>query len=182
MFIAPHIRLTIVTRHVPLREVPALITLKAVFDSIVLMNEVLKEKFKIPDPKIAVLGLNPHAGESGLLGSEDIKRILPAIRRAVVLGIKAKGPLPADTFFAFNSCHSSKNGNPYDGVIAMYHDQGLAPLKGMYMKELVNFTAGLPFIRTSPDHGTALNLAGTGKANPTSLIAAIKLASAMARA
>jgi len=191
MFVAHQMLLTIVTRHVPLKDVPKLITQKAVLNSIELMAETLKEKFKIKAPKIAVLGLNPHAGEGGILGQEDLKYILPAVRRAKEQGVNAVGPIPADTFFAFHdfsSCHSRESpavgrgpakgggGNPYDGVIAMYHDQGLAPLKGMYMKELVNFTAGLPFIRTSPAHGTAYDIAGRNKADPSSMIAAIKLA------
>jgi 4-hydroxythreonine-4-phosphate dehydrogenase len=159
MFIAHDMRLTIVTRHVPLKEVPALITQKAVFDSIALMARTLKTKFKIKYPKIAVLGLNPHAGEGGLLGEEDLKHILPAIRKANSEGINAVGPLPADTFFAFhNPCHCERSeAISYDGVIAMYHDQGLAPLKGLYMKELVNFTAGLPFVRTSPPLNSPVN-------------------------
>ncbi len=172
MFIAPHMRLTIVTRHVPLKDVPRLITQKTVFNSIALMAKTLKDKFKIKDPKIAVLGLNPHAGEGGLLGLEDVKHILPAISKARAQGINVKGPLPADTFFAFKS--------PYDGVIAMYHDQGLTPLKGLYMKELVNFTAGLPFVRTSPAHGTAYDIVGKNKADPSSMLAAIKLACQLA--
>jgi len=198
MFIARQVRLTIVTRHVPLKDVPTLITPKAVFDSIALMAKTLKDKFKIRDPKIAVLGLNPHAGEGGLLGSEDVKCILPAIRKAKAQGINAKGPLPADTFFAFNkvvslrgapmlSCESKNRGDEaislrgrYDGVIAMYHDQGLAPLKGLYMKELVNFTAGLPFVRTSPAHGTAFDIAGKNKADPSSMLSALKLACQLA--
>lgn len=173
MFVARQTRLTIVTRHVPLKEVPKLITQKAVFDSIALMAKTLKEKFKIKNPKIAVLGLNPHAGENGLLGHEDGKYILPAINKAKAQGINAKGPLPADTFFAFAP-------NLYDGVIAMYHDQGLAPLKGMYMKELVNYTPGLPFVRTSPAHGTAYDIVGKNKADPASMSAAIKLACQLA--
>jgi 4-hydroxythreonine-4-phosphate dehydrogenase len=183
MFIAPGVRLTIVTRHVPLKDVPKLVTKKAVFDSIDLMARTLKDSFKIRAPKIAVLGLNPHAGEAGLLGSEDVKHILPAIRQAQDHGINAKGPIAADTFFAFHnpsSCHSRESGNPFDGVIAMYHDQGLAPLKGIYMKELVNFTAGLPFVRTSPAHGTAFDIAGKNKADPSSMVAAIKLACELA--
>jgi len=172
MFVASGIRLTIVTRHVPLKQVPGLITQKAVFNSIGLMAETLKDRFKIKTPKIAVLGLNPHAGEGGLLGSEDVKSILPAIRQAKAMGINAVGPLPADTFFAFPKS--------YDGIIAMYHDQGLTPLKGMYMKELVNFTAGLPFVRTSPSHGTAYDIAGKNKADPSSMSAAIKLACQLA--
>ncbi|MDE2027293.1 MAG: 4-hydroxythreonine-4-phosphate dehydrogenase PdxA [Candidatus Omnitrophica bacterium] len=168
MFAAQGVFLTIVTRHVPLQDVPRLITGKKVFDSIVLMDRTLKDKFKIASPKIAVLGLNPHAGESGLLGSEDLKRILPAVKKAGGRGIKAYGPLPADTFFAFPK--------RYEGIIAMYHDQGLAPFKGLYMKELVNFTAGLPFVRTSPAHGTAFDIAGQNKADPSSMIAALLLA------
>jgi 4-hydroxythreonine-4-phosphate dehydrogenase len=175
MFVAAGVRLTIATRHVPLKEVPKLITQKTVFDSIVLMADTLKDKFKIRNPRIAVLGLNPHAGENGLLGSEDRRHILPAIQKAKLRGINAVGPLPADTFFAF-----AKNKSPYDGIIAMYHDQGLAPLKGMYMKELVNFTAGLPFIRTSPAHGTAFDIAGKNKADPASMLAALKLACQLA--
>ena len=169
MFVADKMRLTIVTRHVPLKEVPRLITKKAVHDSISLMAKTLKEQFRIKSPKIAVLGLNPHAGEGGLLGQEDLKFILPAVRQARTQGINAIGPLPADTFFTFSN-------KAYDGVIAMYHDQGLAPLKGIYMKSLVNFTAGLPFVRTSPAHGTAYDIAGKNKADPLSMIAAIKLA------
>ena len=173
MFVAPHTRLTIVTRHVPLKDVPRLITQKVVCASIVLMAQTLKEKFKIKDPKIAVLGLNPHAGEGGLLGYEDTKHILPAIRQACAQGINTTGPLPADTFFSYHLNH-------YDGIIAMYHDQGLAPLKGMYMKELVNYTAGLPFVRTSPCHGTAFDIAGKNKADPSSMHAALKLACQLA--
>jgi len=168
MFITRQARLTIVTRHVPLKDVPQLITQKAVFNAIALMTKTLKERFKIKSPKIAVLGLNPHAGEGGLLGSEDVKSILPAIRQAQVHGINALGPLPADTFFAFH--------RHYDGIIAMYHDQGLGPLKTMDMKELINFTAGLPFVRTSPAHGTAFDIAGKNKADPSSMLAAIKFA------
>jgi 4-hydroxythreonine-4-phosphate dehydrogenase len=175
MFIAAGMRLTIVTRHVPLKEVPKLITQKAVFNSIALMAQTLKDKFKIRSPRIAVLGLNPHAGEGGLLGSEDHKHILPAVAQAKAQGINANGPLPADTFFAF-----SPNKNPYDGIIAMYHDQGLTPLKGLYMKELVNFTAGLPFVRTSPAHGTAFDIVGQNKADPSSMLSALKLACQLA--
>jgi len=168
MFVTPRVRLTIVTRHVPLKDVPKLITQKIVYDSIFLMAQTLKDRFRIKNPNIAVLGLNPHAGEKGILGKEDGRFIVPAIRKARANGILATGPLPADTFFAFE--------NPYDGVIAMYHDQGLAPMKGLYMKELVNFTAGLPFVRTSPCHGTAYDIAGKNKADPSSMIAAIQLA------
>lgn len=187
MFIARQVRLTIVTRHVPLKDVPKMITSKAVFNSIALMAKTLKEKFKIKAPKIAVLGLNPHAGEGGLLGQEDARCILPAIRKAQAQGINTQGPLPADTFFAFHMpcifpslVQRGVRGVHYDGIVAMYHDQGLAPLKGMYMNELVNFTAGLPFVRTSPAHGTAFDIAGKNKANPSSMQAALELACLLA--
>ena len=107
MFVAPNMRLTIVTRHVPLKDVPKMITQKTVFDSIALMARTLKDKFKIRNPKIAVLGLNPHAGEGGLLGTEDVKHILPAIQKAKAQGINAKGPMPADTFFAYSLRHTT---------------------------------------------------------------------------
>ncbi len=168
MFIAPKVRLSLVTRHVPLKDVPRLITKKAVLSSIELMHETLRMHFKTARPRIAVLGLNPHAGEAGLLGTEDAKAITPAIAAAQKQGIKAFGPFPADTFF----CHDKG----FDGIVAMYHDQGLAPVKGLYFKELVNFTAGLPFVRTSPVHGTALDIAGQGIADPSSMIASIQLA------
>ncbi|MBF0489876.1 MAG: 4-hydroxythreonine-4-phosphate dehydrogenase PdxA [Candidatus Omnitrophica bacterium] len=168
MFVSSDIRLSLVTRHMPLKDVPKMITKQAVFSSIELMNSTLKEQFGIRRPRIAVWSLNPHAGEQGLLGSEEMKQIIPAIQAAQKKGILAKGPYPADTFF----CHDKG----CDGIVAMYHDQGLTPLKGMYFKNLVNFTAGLPFVRTSPVHGTALDIAGQNKADPSSMIAAIQLA------
>ena len=172
MFVSAGVRLSLVTRHVPLAHVPSLITKKAVLSSIGLMHDTLKQRFNIRQPRIAVLGLNPHAGEGGLLGREDISRILPAIQAAQKQGIKVKGPFPADTFF----CHDKG----FDGIVAMYHDQGLTPLKAMYFKEMVNFTAGLPFVRTSPVHGTAFDIAGKGIADPSSMIAAIQLACKLA--
>lgn len=168
MFVSKDIRLSLVTRHVALKDVPKLITRQAVLSSIELMHLTLKTKFGIKDPKIAVLGLNPHAGEKGLLGQEEIKYIMPAIKQAQLKGAKVTGPFPADTFF------SKDKG--FDGIVAMYHDQGLAPIKGMYFKNLVNFTAGLPFVRTSPVHGTAFDIVGQNKADPSSMMAAIKLA------
>ncbi len=178
MFVADTMRLTIATRHLPLKEVPKAINKELVFNSIALMDKTLREQFSIKRPRIAVLGLNPHAGEGGLLGGEEQKHIIPAIKGAVKRGINASGPYPADTFF-INFGHSRASGNPtknFDGIIAMYHDQGLAPVKGMYFKNLVNFTAGLPFVRTSPVHGTAFDIADKNKADPSSMIAAIKLA------
>ncbi len=175
MFVSPQVRLLLVTRHVALNKVSKLITKGAVFSSIGLMQETLQQRFGLSRPRIAVLGLNPHAGEKGLLGTEEIKYIIPAIHQAKRQGIKVEGPFPADTFFIqWGQLH---NCPPlFDGIVAMYHDQGLAPMKGMYFKELVNFTAGLPFVRTSPVHGTAFDIAGRGLADPSSMIAAIKLA------
>jgi len=172
MFVSSNIRLSLVTRHVPLKDVSSLITKQAVLSSIELMHQTLKDKFKIARPKIAVWGLNPHAGEEGLLGDEEIKFIIPAIKQAQKKGLKVQGPFPADTFFIHDK--------GFDGIVAMYHDQGLTPLKGMYFKNLVNYTAGLPFVRTSPVHGTALDIAGQNKADPSSMIAAIKLACELA--
>jgi 4-hydroxythreonine-4-phosphate dehydrogenase len=173
MFISNEMRLSLVTRHVPLKDVPKMITKQAVLSSIELMHQTLKERFKIAKPRIAVLGLNPHAGENGLLGTEDKQAILPAILTAKKSGIKAEGPFPADTFFI--KMEKGLN-RPFDGVVAMYHDQGLAPVKGLYFKDLVNFTAGLPFVRTSPVHGTAFDIAGRDIADPSSMIASIQLA------
>lgn len=172
MFIGPNVRLTLATRHVPLKDVPKMITPALVYDCITLMHETLRTRFGMRQPRIAVLGLNPHAGENGLLGHEDKRQILPAIKKATAKGIKAFGPFPADTFFIKDK--------GFDGIIAMYHDQGLAPLKGMYFKELVNFTAGLPFVRTSPVHGTGYDIAGRNIADPSSMIASIKLAALLA--
>jgi 4-hydroxythreonine-4-phosphate dehydrogenase len=180
MFISNEMRLSLVTRHVPLKDVPKMITKQAVLSSIELMHQTLKERFKITKPRIAVLGLNPHAGENGLLGTEDKRAILPAILAAKKNGIKADGPFPADTFFISwgTGLKSAKKAgqSPCDGIVAMYHDQGLAPVKGLYFKNLVNFTAGLPFVRTSPVHGTAFDIAGRGIADPSSMIASIQLA------
>lgn len=172
MFVSDDLRLSLVTRHVPLKEVSRLITKQSVLASIELMHQTLKEQFKISRPSIAVWGLNPHAGEGGLLGDEEIKHIIPAVKQALKKGIRVKGPYPADTFFVHDKS--------VDGIVAMYHDQGLTPVKGMYFKNLVNYTAGLPFVRTSPVHGTALDIAGQNKADPSSMIAAIRLAAKLA--
>ncbi len=169
MFDAPGLRTVIVTRHVPLSSVPRMITKQTVFNSIVLAAHGLKKHFKVRSPKIAVLGLNPHAGEAGAMGKEDKEQIIPAIRQANQKGISTKGPFPADTFFA----HGARD---YDCVIAMYHDQGLIPVKTLHFKEVVNFTLGLPFVRTSPAHGTAFDIAGKNKADASSMIHAIDLA------
>src|SRR5690606_35854696 len=134
----------------------------------------LKERFGVPSPRLAVSGLNPHAGEGGSMGREDIQIIAPAIAALRDKGIDAFGPLPADTMF-----HPSAR-QKYDAALCMYHDQALIPVKTIGFNDTVNVTLGLPFIRTSPDHGPAYDIAGTGKARPDSLIAAIKMAASIA--
>jgi 4-hydroxythreonine-4-phosphate dehydrogenase len=136
----------------------------------------LKARFGLANPRLAVSGLNPHAGEDGSLGTEDITIVAPAVEILRGEGIEIRGPLPADTMF-----HNAAR-KTYDCAICMYHDQALIPVKTLAFEDAVNVTLGLPFIRTSPDHGTAFDIAGTGKANPSSLIAALRLAARMAAA
>jgi len=163
-------RVVLVTIHCALSEVPKLITQESVFDNIELTHNSLIELFNILCPKIVVCGLNPHAGESGIFGNEEIEHIIPAVRKAKDLGIDVTGPLPADTIF-----YRARQG-VWDAVIAMYHDQGLIPFKMVYFNDGVNVTLGLPIVRTSPDHGTAFDIAWRGKADPSSMIAAIRVA------
>jgi 4-hydroxythreonine-4-phosphate dehydrogenase len=134
----------------------------------------LKARFGLKSPRIAVSGLNPHAGEDGSLGTEDLKIVAPAVDILRADGLDIRGPLPADTMF-----HEAARAT-YDCAICMYHDQALIPVKTLAFDDAVNVTLGLPFIRTSPDHGTAFDIAGTGRANPSSLIAALRLAARMA--
>jgi 4-hydroxythreonine-4-phosphate dehydrogenase len=136
----------------------------------------LKARFGVLQPRLAVSGLNPHAGEDGTLGTEDIEIVAAAIETLRGEGISVRGPLPADTMF-----HAAAR-KTYDCAICMYHDQALIPIKTIAFEDAVNVTLGLPFVRTSPDHGTAFDIAGTGKANPSSLIAALRLAARMAAA
>jgi len=168
MFQGPDLRLVIATRHLPLKEVPAAISYDGILKTLRLVHTSFGKLFKIKHPRIALSGLNPHAGENGLLGSEEQEIIIPAIEQANKEGIKAFGPYAADTLF------KTQNFKKYDLFIAMYHDQGLAPLKAMYFNQLVNVTLGLPFIRTSPAHGTGFDIAGKNKADPSSMIEAIK--------
>ena len=170
MFVAEKLRTVIVTRHLPLKNVSKALTKKSILQSITLTHQALKDYFKIKNPQIAVCGLNPHAGEGGTIGDEEMKIIIPAIQQAKKKKMNIIGPLAADTLFSPKIKHS------YDAVIAMYHDQGLIPIKTLYYPNLVNLTLGLPFIRTSPAHGTAFDIAGKNKADPTSMIEAIKLA------
>ena len=164
------IKVAMVTGHVPLKDVSSHIKTDLIVQRIEQLNRSLIEDFGIQRPKIAVLGLNPHAGENGVLGNEEEKEIEPAISQVKTTGVFAFGPFPADGFFG------AMDYLKYDGVLAMYHDQALIPVKSMFFDETVNFTAGLSFVRTSPDHGTAYSLAGKGVASPTSLRNSIYMA------
>lgn len=170
----PTMRVALVTIHLPLREVADHVDEEAVSSVGRLFGSALQRWFGVPNPRIGVLGLNPHAGEGGMLGSEDGEVIAPAVeilrRWGEGRGILFDGPLPADT--AFPRHHAGE----FDGLVAMYHDQGLGPFKLVHFHDGVNLTLGLPYIRTSPDHGTAFDIAGTGRANPSSMFAAIELA------
>lgn len=170
MLVAESLRVALATTHLPLRHVPDAITHPKLVDILKVMNTDLQRMWRIERPRIAVCGLNPHAGENGLLGDEEIRVILPAIEEAKSLGIDAYGAIPADTAFV------PREMERYDAILAMYHDQGLPVLKHAGFGAAVNVTLGLPIIRTSVDHGTALSLAGTGRAESGSLAAALQLA------
>lgn len=161
------LRIGVVTGHVPIEKVAKEITQEAIISKLRVIQKCLESDFSINKPKIAVLGLNPHAGDGGLLGENEQKTIIPAMRKAIKENILVFGPFAADGFFANGSY---KN---YDAVLAMYHDQGLIPFKTISRSEGVNFTAGLPIVRTSPDHGTAFDIAGKNMADPTSFRNAI---------
>ncbi len=176
MLTTPSLKVALVTTHLPLSEVSHQITDENLTQTIQILHRSLQFEFAIANPIILVCGLNPHAGESGHLGSEEIEIISPVLDRLRAHGLNLIGPLPADTLF---TAEVLKRG---DAVLAMYHDQGLPVLKSQGFGEAVNITLGLPFVRTSVDHGTALDLAGTGSASESSLIAAIEQASHMAAA
>lgn len=167
---ADSFRVGLATIHVPLRNVARSISTELLLEKLVTFSKALRKDFSIKSPKIAVLGLNPHAGEYALLGREEIDAIVPAIRKARRRGVSVEGAFAADGFFG------SGQFKKFDGVLAMYHDQGLIPLKLLGFDTGVNVTAGLPIVRTSPDHGTAFDIAGKGCANPSSMIEAIRLA------
>jgi 4-hydroxythreonine-4-phosphate dehydrogenase len=175
---AAPLRVALVTTHVPLAAVPAAITREAVAATIAIVAAELRAKFGIVRPRLAVCGLNPHAGEGGHLGREDVEVIAPALAAARAAGIAADGPVPADTVFV------PEHAQRYDAIVAMYHDQGLPALKAASFGRGVNVTLGLPFVRTSVDHGTALDLAAdparAAAADPGSLVAALLLAIALA--
>ena len=160
-------RIGVVTGHVPLKEVGSNLSAELILAKLTILNKSLKEDFSIRKPKIAVMGLNPHAGDNGLLGKEEQEIIVPAINQAKSIGILAFGPYAADGFFG------SSTYTQFDGILAMYHDQGLIPAKSFSFGSGVNFTAGLSFVRTSPDHGTAFEIAGQGVANESSFRTAL---------
>ncbi|WMY94797.1 MAG: 4-hydroxythreonine-4-phosphate dehydrogenase PdxA [Arsenophonus sp.] len=170
MLTTKKIKIALATTHIPLKEVPHAITFKNLQETIYILHQELKSKFKIRTPNIYVCGLNPHAGEYGYIGNEEIEIIIPLIKKLRIEGLKVYGPFPADTLF------QTKYLNKADVILAMYHDQGLPVLKYKAFHHAVNVTLGLPFIRTSVDHGTAIELAGTLKANINSFIIALKLA------
>ncbi|MDH6229953.1 4-hydroxythreonine-4-phosphate dehydrogenase [Mesorhizobium soli] len=174
MLAGPELRAVPVTIHIPLSEVPSTLTRVMIEETARITAHDLQRRFGIGKPRLAVSGLNPHAGEGGAMGSEDEAVILPAIETLRREGIDAYGPLPADTMF-----HARARAG-YDAAICMYHDQALIPAKALAFDETVNVTLGLPFIRTSPDHGTAFGIAGRGIARPDSLIAALRLARQLA--
>lgn len=174
MMVAGSLRVGLVTAHIPISQVASGVTEPAILQKLEVMVEALRKDFGIGEPRVAVLGLNPHAGDGGVLGREEIEIIEPAIKRAQAQGIDAEGPLPADGFFA------TQLDAGFDAVLAMYHDQGLVPFKALAFDQGVNYTAGLPIVRTSPDHGTAYGIAGKGIASPGSMRSAILEAVAIA--
>ena len=170
MLWSPELAVVPVTIHLPLREVPGRVTTDLIVATGRITAHDLTTRFRIARPRLAIAGLNPHAGEDGALGAEDAAVVAPAVARLKADGIDARGPLPADTLF------NDKARASYDVALCMYHDQALIPIKTLAFDHAVNVTLGLPFVRTSPDHGTAFDIAGTGRADPASLIAALNLA------
>ena len=170
MLWSPELAVVPVTIHLPLREVPERLTTELIVETGRIAARDLQRRFAIPQPRLAIAGLNPHAGEDGTLGDEDLAVVAPAVARLRAEGINATGPLPADSMF-----HAAARAT-YDAALCMYHDQALVPIKTLAFDHAVNVTLGLPFVRTSPDHGTAFDIAGSGRANPSSLVAALRLA------
>jgi 4-hydroxythreonine-4-phosphate dehydrogenase len=170
MMVSDTMRVALATGHIPISDVAGSLSTGLLMKRLKTLNSSLITDFGIVSPRIAVTGLNPHAGDGGILGREEIDVIIPALEQAKDAGINAEGPFPADAFFA------RKSAEPYDAVLAMYHDQGLIPFKSTDDGRGVNFTAGLPIVRTSPDHGTAFDIAGKDIADPASIVAAFNLA------
>jgi 4-hydroxythreonine-4-phosphate dehydrogenase len=174
MLWSPELAVVPVTIHLPLREIFKQLSVELVVDTGRIVARDLAKRFGLPHPRLVLAGLNPHAGEAGTLGEEDGAIVAPAVARLVADGIDARGPLPADSLF-----HAQARAS-YDVALCMYHDQALIPIKTLAFDHAVNVTLGLPFVRTSPDHGTAFDIAGTGRADPTSLVAALRLAARLA--
>lgn len=170
LMVGGQLRIGLATEHIPLEQVANTITAELIMEKIVIMHDSLRRDFGVRKPRIAVLGLNPHAGDEGLLGSQETDIIIPAINQAKAKGMLVYGPYAADGFFASAACKE------FDAVLAMYHDQGLIPFKTLNFENGVNYTAGLPYVRTSPAHGTAYDIAGKDVASPDSMRAAIYLA------
>jgi len=170
MFLAGKLRVVLATIHVPYRQVLKLLTPELVWEKALLAEEALKKYFKITKPRLALLGLNPHAGEKGQFGWEEKKVLAPVVKALQRKGLAISGPHAADALFSYH------NREKYDAVIALYHDQGLIPVKALASRRCVNLTLGLPLVRTSPGHGTAYDIAGQGIADPSSTVAAIALA------
>lgn len=175
MMVCNRMRIGIVTNHLALKDVPNALTKELILEKIHIMHDSLKRDFGIPMPKIAVLALNPHAGDNGVIGDEDQRIVNPAIDEASDKGVLVYGPYPSDGFFG------SSEFSKFDGVLALYHDQGLIPFKLMSFTEGVNYTAGLPIVRTSPAHGTAYDIAGKDQASEQSFRSAIYLATTILR-
>jgi 4-hydroxythreonine-4-phosphate dehydrogenase len=176
MLWSPELAVVPVTIHLPLREIFQHLSTELVVETGRIVARDLSARFRIPRPRLAIAGLNPHAGENGAFGEEDRVIVAPAVAQLVADGIAARGPLPADSLFHIGARAS------YDAALCMYHDQALIPIKTLAFDHAVNVTLGLPFVQTSPDHGTAFDIAGTGKADAASLIAALRLAARLARA
>jgi 4-hydroxythreonine-4-phosphate dehydrogenase len=174
MLAGPMLRVVPVTVHIPLAAVPAALTVGAIVSAGRVTDAALRQDFGLASPRLAVAGLNPHAGESGTVGREEIDTIIPAIAALRGAGIDATGPHPGDSLF-----HAAARAT-YDAALCMYHDQALIPIKALDFAHAVNVTLGLSIVRTSPDHGTAYGIAGTGRADPTSLIAALTMAAEIA--
>ncbi len=174
LLVAGDLRIALASTHMPLREVPDYLTKDSIGEVLKILHNDLRTRFGLDDPEIIVCGLNPHAGEGGHLGTEDNDIIAPVVRELADMGLKIRGPVPADTAF-------TPAAGPRDAILAMYHDQGLPVLKYAGFGHAVNVTLGLPILRTSVDHGTALDIAGSGKADAGSIIAAIKLAAELAQ-
>ncbi len=176
MLWSPELAVVPVTIHLPLRDIFEQLSAELIVETGRIVARDLASRFRIPRPRLVIAGLNPHAGEDGTLGDEDRTIVAPAVARLVAAGIDAQGPLPADSLF-----HEAARAG-YDAALCMYHDQALIPIKTLAFDHAVNVTLGLPFVRTSPDHGTAFDIAGTGRANAASLVAALRLAARLATA